>query len=63
MRIMGAQWLASLLYPERVKIDITSETRHFYQLFFNVILDEQALTTLLHPEQAATAPATDGGKS
>ena len=59
MRIMGAQWLASQLYPKAVPIDIQSETRHFYQLFFNVTLDEQTLATLLAP----TTPATGGGKS
>lgn len=51
MRIMGAQWLASLLYPRQVKIDIAHETRNFYQLFFNVSLDNPALQQLLHPAQ------------
>lgn len=63
MRIMGAQWLASLLYPKEVRLDMQSETRHFYQLFFDVTLDKQALAALLHPAAVALTPATGGGKS
>jgi iron complex transport system substrate-binding protein len=38
MRLLGAKWLANLLYPERYHINIVKETRQFYKLFLGVDL-------------------------
>jgi len=38
MRLLGAKWLANLLYPERYHIDIVKEVREFFRLFLGVEL-------------------------
>ncbi len=38
MRLLGAKWLANLLYPERYRIDIVKEVREFFRLFLGVEL-------------------------
>jgi iron complex transport system substrate-binding protein len=48
LRLMGAKWLASVLYPQSAKIDIASETRKFYRLFFGVSLSEQEIRGILN---------------
>jgi iron complex transport system substrate-binding protein len=48
LRLMGAKWLASVLYPQSAKIDIASETRKFYQLFFGVSPSEQEIRGMLN---------------
>lgn len=35
MRVIGAQWLASLFYPKSYRFDRNAEIRSFYRLFFN----------------------------
>jgi iron complex transport system substrate-binding protein len=40
MRVLGAQWLANLLHPDRFQVDMVSETKRFYQLFLGVELDD-----------------------
>lgn len=49
MRIMGAQWLANILYPQRYALDMAAETSRFYRLFFNVELSPQQVQQLLTP--------------
>lgn len=34
VRIIGIQWLANLLYPEYVKLDIDKEVKNFYKTFY-----------------------------
>ena len=36
MRILGAKWIASLLYPTRYNVDMVKETEAFYRLFLGV---------------------------
>jgi iron complex transport system substrate-binding protein len=48
LRLMGAKWLADVLYPQSAKIDIASETRKFYQLFFGVSPSEQETRRILN---------------
>lgn len=36
MRIMGAKWLAGVLYPQSAGATMLSETREFFRLFFGV---------------------------
>lgn len=38
MRLLGAKWLANILYPESCRIDIVKETRQFYKLFLDIDL-------------------------
>lgn len=43
MRIIGAHWLASKLYPERYPYSIRKKTQEFFKLFFNVELSDKEL--------------------
>jgi len=36
MRLLGAKWVASLLYPDRYRVDMVKETRYFFRLFLGV---------------------------
>lgn len=38
MRLLGAKWLANLLYPERYRTNIVKETQQFFRLFLGVDL-------------------------
>lgn len=49
MRLIGLQWMLHQLYPEDDRIDLVSETQRFFQLFFNVTLDQTAARSLLQP--------------
>src|SRR6056297_1537025 len=46
-RIIGLEWMAGLLYPDRWQGDLRADVRDFYQLFYHVDLDEDALDRLL----------------
>ncbi|CAH2601724.1 ABC transporter substrate-binding protein [Rhodovastum atsumiense] len=46
MRIMGVQWLAGRLHPDRYRIDLPAETRAFFRLFFGVALTDADLHLL-----------------
>lgn len=42
-RILGVEWLASVLYPDYVKVDLKSDVKTFYKTFYQVdITDAQA---------------------
>ncbi len=41
MHILGIQWLANLLHPDRYPLDIVKETKVFYRLFFNRALSDR----------------------
>lgn len=44
-------WLATILYPEQThNINIKEETRYFYQTFFNILLDDTQLISILSPK-------------
>jgi iron complex transport system substrate-binding protein len=47
MRALGIQWLANLLYPDRLPLDLRKETRAFYQLILGVDLSDADLDRLL----------------
>ena len=46
-RLLGIRWLANLLYPDYVKIDIKNETKKFYKLFYHYELTDQEVEDLL----------------
>ncbi|MBP1763872.1 MAG: transporter substrate-binding protein [Firmicutes bacterium] len=46
-RIIGIKWLANLLYPDYVPIDIKSETKRFYQLYYHYELTDQEVEDVL----------------
>jgi len=46
-RLIGVAWLTSVLYPDAVHVDLRSETRDFYRLFYHVELTDGQLDTLL----------------
>lgn len=53
MRALGVQWLAALLHPERVHLDMAAETRSFFSLFFGHPPSDEDIAALL----AGTMPA------
>jgi iron complex transport system substrate-binding protein len=48
-RVIGLKWLTSVFYPHRVRHDMRSESRQFYDFFYGVELDGPALDRLLGP--------------
>jgi iron complex transport system substrate-binding protein len=54
-RFIGLRWIASLLYPDRFPEDFRAGVRDFYQLFYQVDLDEPGLDRLL---DAAGTPSS-----
>jgi iron complex transport system substrate-binding protein len=46
-RMIGLKWVASVLYPERVKTDMVAETREFYRLFYHYDLSEEEARHIL----------------
>lgn len=49
-RIIGVKWLANLLYPQYVKLDMESEVKVFYEKFYHKKLTEQETKKLLANE-------------
>jgi iron complex transport system substrate-binding protein len=47
MRILGLQWTASKLHPQRFRIDLPAETRQFYRLFLLVDISDRQVADLL----------------
>lgn len=48
LRLMGAKWLAGVLYPQSAKVHIASETRSFYQLFFGASPSDAEIRSILN---------------
>lgn len=48
VRIMGIQWLANLLYPDYVKLDMAKEMKSFYKTFYNYDLTDDDVKELLN---------------
>lgn len=48
-RLIGARWLASMLYPEVFSGDLRETTSDFYRRFYHVDLTEAQLDKLLRP--------------
>lgn len=46
-RIIGIKWLANLLYPDYVDIDITAATKEFYEKFYHLRLTDQEIQDIL----------------
>ena len=46
-RLIGVTWLLHQFYPDQMKGDLRAEVREFYQLFYQVDLEEAALDGLL----------------
>ena len=49
MRLLGIQWLANLLHPDRYPIDMTRETKVFYRLFIGRTLSDAEACDVLRP--------------
>jgi len=48
MRLLGIKWLANILYPERVRMDMVKETREFYRLFLHADLSDSQIRKILN---------------
>jgi len=46
-RVLGVKWLANLFYPDYVKLDIRSEAKKYFSLFYNIDLTDQQLNYIL----------------
>lgn len=46
-RLIGLKWLAHLFHPDLFPLDLASETRRFYDLFYHVKLSDTELERLL----------------
>ncbi|MCD6074487.1 MAG: iron transporter substrate-binding protein [Rhodospirillales bacterium] len=46
-RLIGVRWLAATLYPDRPSVDLRTETREFYKLFYHVDLTDAQVNDLL----------------
>ncbi len=46
-RVIGIKWLANLLYPDYVPMDIKAEVKEFYAKFFDYNLNDQEVDELL----------------
>ena len=49
MRLLGIQWLANLLHPERYPIDMIKETKAFYRLFLGVDITDREARDIVRP--------------
>lgn len=47
VRVLGIEWLANLLYPEYVKLDMNKEIKNFFHTFYNYELTDQEVRELL----------------
>ncbi|MEN6462830.1 MAG: ABC transporter substrate-binding protein [Syntrophomonas sp.] len=50
-RVLGVKWLANLLYPDVVKLDIRAEAKEFFKLFYNLDLTDEQLNYILADSQ------------
>jgi len=48
-RLIGLEWLSSLLYPQDPKRDLAADVRGFYRNYYRVDLTDAQLQTLLAP--------------
>ena len=46
-RLIGLAWMTNLLHPEGFPLDLAAETRRFYELFYQVNLNDKELDFLL----------------
>jgi iron complex transport system substrate-binding protein len=46
-RLIGIKWLANLLYPEYVKLDIKNEAKQLYKLFYHYEPTDQEIANML----------------
>ena len=46
-RLIGLRWLLSVFHPAEARIDLRSETREFYRLFYGVDPTDDQLAQLL----------------
>jgi iron complex transport system substrate-binding protein len=47
MRFMGLEWLANRLYPAEYSIDLTKETKSFYDMFLGLKLSDQEVREII----------------
>lgn len=46
-RLIGTWWLASILYPDQVKVNLLAETKKFYSLFYHYNLTDTEAKALI----------------
>lgn len=47
MRLLGAEWLFSVLYPGKLPVDLRGQTKAFYQAFLGVRIDDRQVAEIL----------------
>lgn len=64
VRVLGVEWLANLLYPDTVKLDMKRETETYYNLFLHKTITDQQASDILNvvsstsSSGASLAPST-----
>jgi len=46
-RVIGINWLGNLLYPDQYQLDIKSEVKNFYKLFYSVDLSDKQYEAIM----------------
>lgn len=49
-RLLGVEWLGSLLWPESCEFEIDERVREFYELFYGIECDDEMLEDILEPK-------------
>ncbi len=47
MRLLGVKWVAGHLYPDRYRVDMVKEARHFFRLFLGVNISAEEAKMLM----------------
>lgn len=58
-RFMGILWLGNLLYPEKYNIDLNSEMKKFYDLFYGIELTDEEISMILVEDTVDSEKTTD----
>ena len=56
-RLLGVQWLGSVLYPETFDYDMVAKTKDFYTLFYRYDLTDDEAEALLNPASPSPSPS------
>lgn len=54
-RLIGVRWLEALFYPEAFEVDLQSDVKQFFKLFYQLDLTQAQVETLLK-DSSSTAP-------
>lgn len=59
-RLLGVQWLGSILHPETFDYDMVARTEEFYSLFYHHDLTDKEARALLNQQKPTPSPSPRG---